>query len=89
VVGYQSVRSRPAREEIEAAAKAYRRIKEGNNHLDIEHGRVIHKRPAWLLALVSLRAQLTFMSVLVVALGILEVIEKLAGLSGPRTSRPD
>jgi aerotaxis receptor len=80
VVGYQSVRSRPAREEIEAAAEACRRIKEGNNHLDIEHGRVIHKRPAWLLALVSLRAQLTFMSVLVVALGILEVIEKLAGV---------
>lgn len=85
VVGYQSVRSRPEREEIEAAAEAYRRIREGHTQLDIEHGRVIHKRPAWLLALVSLRAQMSCMGLLVVALGVAEAFEKLSGAAWAAT----
>jgi aerotaxis receptor len=79
VVGYQSVRSRPERAEIEAAADAYRRIREGNSRLGIEHGRVIRRRSAWLKGLVSVRAQLTIMSLLVVALGVVEVVEKFSG----------
>ncbi|MDR3087517.1 MAG: methyl-accepting chemotaxis protein [Azoarcus sp.] len=41
VVGYQSVRGRPEREEIAAAAAAYRRIRQGDHSLRIEHGRVM------------------------------------------------
>ncbi len=87
VVGYQSVRSRPDRDEIEAAADAYRRIREGNTHLAVEHGRVIRRRSAWLQALVSLRAQLTIMSLLVVALGVVEAVEKFSGADWATTLR--
>ncbi len=79
VVGYQSVRSRPERVEIDAAADAYRRIKDGNANLAVEHGRVIHQRSAWLKSLVSLRAQMTIMSLLVIVLGLSEAAEKYSG----------
>lgn len=38
VVGYQSLRLRPSREEIKAAEAAYRRIKDGDQSLRIENG---------------------------------------------------
>ncbi|MFA9440997.1 methyl-accepting chemotaxis protein [Uliginosibacterium sp. sgz301328] len=41
VVGYQSVRSRPTREQIVAADKAYRRLREGDKSLRIRNGRVV------------------------------------------------
>ena len=41
VVGYQSVRGRPKREEIAAAAAAYRRIRQGDHSLRVEHGQVM------------------------------------------------
>lgn len=59
VVGYQSVRVRPSREEIAAAEAAYKRIREGDKSLAIEQGRVIKRRPAWLSQLLSLRSQMT------------------------------
>jgi aerotaxis receptor len=58
VVGYQSVRSRPSREEIAAAAQAYQRIRGGDKSIRIEHGRVVRNRPALVERLVSLRSQL-------------------------------
>ncbi len=50
IVGYQSVRSRPSREMAAAAEDAYRRIREGDTSLSICEGRVIKRRPRWLLA---------------------------------------
>jgi aerotaxis receptor len=48
VVGFQSVRSRPTREEIAAATAAYRRLRAGDKSLRIEHGRALPaRRPAW------------------------------------------
>ena len=58
VVGYQSVRERPSREEIAAAEAAYRRIRAGDKSIRVEHGRVVARRPALADALASLRAQL-------------------------------
>ena len=58
VVGYQSVRARPSREEIAAADSAYQRIKAGDRSISVEHGRVVRNRPAWLLSLFSLRSQM-------------------------------
>jgi aerotaxis receptor len=59
VVGYQSVRSRPTAEEIAAADAAYKRVREGDTSLFVEHGRVFKKRPGWVNALFSLRSQMT------------------------------
>ncbi len=44
VVGYQSVRSRPSRDEIAAAETAYKRICNGDRSIRIEHGRVAPAR---------------------------------------------
>ena len=41
VVGYQSVRGRPGREEIMAAETAYRRLRQGDHSLRILHGQAI------------------------------------------------
>jgi len=58
VVGYQSVRSRPSREDIAAAEAAYRRVRAGDKSIRIEHGRVVRNRSALVSALGSLRAQM-------------------------------
>jgi aerotaxis receptor len=41
VVGYQSVRTRPTREQIEAADKAYRRLKNGDKSIRVQDGRIV------------------------------------------------
>jgi len=48
VVGYQSVRSRPTREEMARAASAYTRLRTGDKSLRIEHGQALPaRRPRW------------------------------------------
>ena len=79
VVGYQSVRSRPSREEIAAADEAYRQINNGAKGLVVSHGRVKRVHSAPVAALLSLRWQLTFMGVLVLALGVLDLAEIMLG----------
>jgi aerotaxis receptor len=48
ITGYQSVRQRPSREQIRAADEAYRRIREGDNSLRVEDGRVLAARSRWI-----------------------------------------
>jgi aerotaxis receptor len=47
VVGFQSLRRRPPREQVKAAADAYRRIQKGDASLCIEEGRVLRTNSAW------------------------------------------
>ena len=75
IVGYQSVRSRPEREEIETASKAYRSINEGSTSLEIRHGRVVGKQAGWLKALISLRGQMTTLVLLVLVLACIDLTE--------------
>ena len=87
VVGYQSVRSRPARDEVIAAEDAYRRLRQGAKALTVEHGRVIRRRPAWQLALASLRCRMLLIGLLFLALGVVAALERftlLPGLAGIR-----
>jgi len=44
IVGYQSVRTRPSREQVAAAEAAYKRLRSGDRSIRIEHGRVIPAR---------------------------------------------
>ena len=46
IVGYQSVRSRPSREEIEAATAAYEKINRGSSSLVIIHGHAVYRHSA-------------------------------------------
>ena len=79
VVGYQSVRSRPSREEIAAADEAYRKLNAGATGWVVSHGRVKRKHSAAVLAVLSLRWQLAFMGVFVLALGLLDLMEIILG----------
>jgi aerotaxis receptor len=47
IVGYQSIRFKPSREQIHAAEEAYRRIREGDRSLSIVDGRAVSRRGHW------------------------------------------
>ena len=81
VVGYQSVRSRPAREEIAAAEAAYRRINEGKKNLVVSHGYAMCRRSALGAAVTSWNGQMVFMGVLALLLVTLDVTEIFLGKS--------
>ena len=85
VVGYQSVRSRPSREEIAGAEKAYARINAGEKNLSVSHGRAVRVRSPFVAALLSLRAQMVFMGLLVLTLGVMEASRMV--LDGPLLSQ--
>ena len=80
VVGYQSVRSRPSREEIEAATAAYEKINRGSTSLVIIHGHAIYKHSALVKAMTSLRGQTYFLGFLVLLLGCVDLSEVIFGL---------
>lgn len=73
IIGYQSVRSCPSRGEIEAADAAYKRVREGDRSIFIEHGRVIKRRPRWVNSLLSLRTQMSI-------IGITALLESAFGI---------
>ncbi|MBV8646603.1 PAS domain-containing methyl-accepting chemotaxis protein [Paludibacterium sp.] len=70
IVGYQSVRTSPTREQIAAADAAYRRINQGDKSLRIQDGRVVRNRTSLMEKLSSHEARLygyvlfTFLTVL-------------------------
>lgn len=57
VVGYQSIRTRPNREEVDAATAAYQRIRDGDKSIRVEHGRVVRVRNKLLGSLLSINVQ--------------------------------
>lgn len=83
VVGYQSVRVRPSREEIAAAEAAYKRIREGDKSLAIEQGWVVKRRPAWVSKLLSLRSQMTLAGIAALLPAIEMVSRHLGGPALP------
>ena len=70
VVGFQSVRGVPSREEIAAAEAAYKRIRNGDKSLEVRHGRVARRLPAVVKALLSLRTQLALPALATLALSV-------------------
>lgn len=48
IVGYQSVRSKPTRQQVSEAEQAYHRIRSGDTTLRIESGRIVPQRTRWL-----------------------------------------
>ena len=87
VIGYQSVRSCPSAEEIRATSAVYQRMSQGACAMEIRHGRAEPKRPAWLVTLLSLRARLSMMGLLVLLLGGLEVVRQFSGDAGIATAQ--
>ena len=85
VVGYQSVRSRPSREEIAGAEAAYKRIKDGSTALEVRHGRVVHHRPEWLTGLLSVRSQMIIAGLTALIPAIEALSDHLGGPTFPAT----
>jgi aerotaxis receptor len=83
VVGYQSVRSRPSRDEVAAAESAYKRINEGTESIRIEHGRVVKRRSSWLNALLSLRSQMIVAGLMALVPAIEALSDHLGGPTFP------
>ncbi len=79
IVGYQSVRARPSRQEIAAAEEAYQRIRKGDRSLRIRHGRVERVLPVVVDWFASLPTQMLLMGLLAVLPGVLELTAELIG----------
>lgn len=58
VVGYQSIRFKPTRAQVEAASEAYRRIREGDKSIRIVDGGVVSARLSWLRQLADASVQI-------------------------------
>ena len=73
IVGYQSVRTRPSREEVKAAAEAYQRIRQGDRSICVRHGRVVPTRRPLTATFASLEVQTLLMGLagLLLSLGVL------------------
>ncbi|MCQ9374822.1 methyl-accepting chemotaxis protein [Methyloversatilis sp. XJ19-13] len=73
VIGYQSVRLRPTREEVAAADGAYRRLREGDASISVKHGRIVPKHKSPLAHYLDFRNQSLLMSVLLLLLSAASV----------------
>jgi aerotaxis receptor len=75
VTGYQSVRSKPSREEIAGAEAIYAGINAGDKRWYIHQGRAVRSRPPFVATFLSLRVQMTFMGILGLILGLTEIFQ--------------
>ncbi|HLO62067.1 MAG TPA: PAS domain-containing methyl-accepting chemotaxis protein [Azonexus sp.] len=73
IVGYQSVRTCPSRDEIKAAEAVYQRLKRGDTSIRIFHGRAVprHASPFSLFAGLGLQPMLFGIFALLLCLGVL------------------
>jgi aerotaxis receptor len=77
IVGYQSVRARPTRQETAAAEDAYRRIRQGDKSLRIEHGRIVRVLPGGVEWFARLPTQMLIMGLLAILPGLLALLASL------------
>ena len=77
IVGYQSVRTTPSREEIKAAEGAYQRIRQGDTSIAVKHGRVVAARKSLLTRFAGLGFQLPLMGVLGCLLSLVALLASL------------
>ena len=74
VVGYQSIRFKPTREQIDAAGEAYRRIRERDRLLKIVEGRAVRVRSALRNWVAGCSVQLAASMALAVVAGVLGMV---------------
>ena len=85
VVGYQSVRSRPTRAEVAEAEAAYKRIRNGDRSIRIEHGRVVPARISLWAAFNNLSVQTIGGGVLLILFAVLSLLAAMVDLPHERT----
>jgi aerotaxis receptor len=86
IIGYQSVRVRPAREDIAAAEAVYARIRQGDRSLSIAHGEAVPARSAKVALagwMTNARQQTALIGVAMLCLGALLTAHALRPESSP------
>lgn len=83
VVGYQSIRFRPSREQVKGAEEAYRRIREGDRSLTIVDGRAVSRSARWTDVLLGWRNQLRLGMVLAILAATAGSTALVAGAAYP------
>ncbi|MGA7522475.1 MAG: PAS domain-containing methyl-accepting chemotaxis protein [Acidobacteriaceae bacterium] len=83
VVGYQSIRFKPSREQIRGAEAAYRRIREGDRSLIIQDGQALPRRTAWMERALGWSTQLRLGLILAFVAAILGSAALLDGPTWP------
>lgn len=79
VVGYQSIRFKPTREQVAGAEAAYRKIREGDRSLKIVEGRAVRERANWVRVATRSSTQRAASMVLSVLAAVLGFILLLGG----------
>ncbi|MFZ0633626.1 MAG: PAS domain-containing protein, partial [Acidobacteriaceae bacterium] len=83
IVGYQSIRFRPSREQIRAAEDAYRRVREGDRNLSIVDGRAVTRRAPWLVLATAWTTHLRLGLALTLVAAVLGSAALLTGTAYP------
>jgi aerotaxis receptor len=83
IIGFQSLRHKPSREQIQAAAEAYKQIREGSRALCIEEGRAVRAHAKWVDFLLHPSTQFAWSSYAALLASISGVALLLAGPAHP------
>jgi len=83
IIGYQSVRTRPTTEQKESAAKAYQRIRQGDNSIRIQHGRVVKNNSKLRDTLTGTPFLLNCSAILCIVTIVLGLLNNVAGVQLP------
>ncbi|MGA2890270.1 MAG: PAS domain-containing methyl-accepting chemotaxis protein [Terracidiphilus sp.] len=84
IVGYQSLRHRPSREQIAAASKAYQRINAGDTSLKIEAGRAVLLRKSKMQIFTKVQFQLVLSSLLALLASGIGLVDYAGGKAYPQ-----
>jgi len=77
IVGYQSVRGQPGREEIAAADAAYKRIRQGDKSLRIVHGQAVSAYSPFFSWMTNDRQQTGLIGLSIIVMSVLLVVHAL------------
>lgn len=80
VVGYQSVRTCPTRDQVRAAEQAYKRLRDGDKSIRVEHGRVVRTKVSPWSVFNSVGVLTYGTSALLIALSVVGVLNHLIDL---------
>jgi PAS domain S-box-containing protein len=88
IVGFQSLRHKPSRDQIQAAAEAYAHIQAGSRALRIEEGRIVPARAQWMEFFFHPSTQFAWSSYAALLAGICGFVLLLADLRIPASAPP-
>ncbi|KAF7599401.1 MAG: chemotaxis protein [Candidatus Dactylopiibacterium carminicum] len=83
IVGYQSVRTPPTRQQVKAAEQAYARLRAGDKRIRVQDGRIMPNHSAWFETLFSFQTALAVFVVLTLLISLITLISTPLATSWP------